>query len=148
METPYLQRSKMVRSANFIKDNSRLTVRVPVDVIIKRDECSQAVCNQAIFACIWTLCHIYCEDERLGIEGIAGSINLTQHLRTGTLIIPSMENHPHQTRGPHVHTRWWSLDAGRDRRGVSGWLSISTTADTSSLIPVAQNGCSTVFSPH
>lgn len=148
METPYFQRSKMARSANFIKANSRLTVRVPVDVIIKRDECSQAVCNQAIFACIWTLCHIYCKDERLGIEGIAGGINLTQHLRTGTLIIPSMENHPHQTGGPCVLTRWWSLDAGRDRRGVSGWLSISTTADTSSLILVARNGCSAVFSPH
>lgn len=50
------------------------------------------------FACIWTLCHIYCKDERLGKEGIAGSINLTHHLRVGTLIIPSMENHPHQTQ--------------------------------------------------
>lgn len=95
----------MARSANFIKANSRLTVRVPVDVIIKRDECSQAVCNQAIFACIWTLCHIYCKDERLGIEGVAGGINLTQHLGTGTLIIPSTENHPDQTGGPRALTR-------------------------------------------
>lgn len=95
METP--QRRKIVRSANFIKGNSRLTERVPLDVIIKRDEGLQAVCNQAVFACIWTLCHIYCKDERLGMEGIAGSINLTQHLRAGTLIIPSTENHPHQT---------------------------------------------------
>lgn len=96
----------MVRAANFIKDNSRLTARVPLDVIIKRDERSQAVCNRAIFfARIWALCHFSCKDERLGIEGIASSINLTQHLRTGALIIPSMENHPHQTVGPRVHTR-------------------------------------------
>lgn len=62
-----------------------------MDVIIKRDQGLQAVCNQAVFARIWTLCHIYCKDERLGMEGIAGSINLTQHLRAGALIIPSME---------------------------------------------------------
>lgn len=80
-----------MRSANFIKGNSRLTERVPLDVIIKGDEGLQAVCNQAVFACIWTLCHIYCKDERLGMEGIAGSINLTQHLRAGALIIPSTE---------------------------------------------------------
>lgn len=88
-------------TANFIKANSHLTERVPLDVIIKRDDGLQAVCNQAVSACIWTLCHIYCKDERLGFEGMAGSINLTQHLRAGTLIITSMENHPHLTRWPH-----------------------------------------------
>lgn len=77
-----------------------MTEREPLDVIIKRDEDMQAVPNQGVFTCIWTLCHIYCKDERLGVEGIAGSINLTQDLRVGTLIIPSMENHPHQTPGP------------------------------------------------
>lgn len=115
----------MVRSANFIKANSRLTVRVPLDVIIKRDECSQAVCNQAIFACIWTLCHIYRKDERLGIEGTVGSINLTQHLRTGTLIIPSMENHPHQTRAP-VCTRCvdhW-MQEGTEGELVGDWAQV------------------------
>lgn len=89
-----------MRSANFIKGNSRLAERVTLDVIIKRDEGLQAVCNQPVFTYIWTLCHIYCKDERLGMEGIAGSINLTQHLRAGTLIIPSTENHPHQIQGP------------------------------------------------
>lgn len=74
---------------------------MPLDVIIKRDEGLQAVCNQAVPACIWTLCHIYCKDERLGMEGIAGSINLTQHLRAGTLIIHLRENRPHQSAGPH-----------------------------------------------
>lgn len=93
-----------MQSVNFIKDNSHLTERVPLDVIIKKDAGLQAVCNQAVFVCIWTLCHIYCKDERLGMEGIAGSINLTQHLRAGPLIIPSTENHPHQSPGPRVHT--------------------------------------------
>lgn len=79
----------MAQSLNFIKDNSRLTQRVPLDVIIKKDEGLQAVCNQAVFVCIWTLCHIYCKDERLGMVGRAGGINLTQHLRAGALIIPS-----------------------------------------------------------
>ena len=73
---------------------------MPLDVIIKRDEGLQAVCNQAVFACIWTLCHIYCKDERLGMEGIAGSINLTQHLRAGTLIIPSTEKSSSSDAGP------------------------------------------------
>lgn len=106
METPYLalRGSRQCDRLISLRGNSRLTEKVPLDVIIKRDDGLQAVSNQAVFACIWTLCHIYCKDERLGMEGIAGSINLTQHLRTGTLIIPSTINHPHQTLGHSVHT--------------------------------------------
>lgn len=99
-----------MRSANFIKGNSRLTERVPLDVIIKRDQGLQAVCNQAVFARIWTLCHIYCKDERLGMEGMAGSINLTQHLRADALITPSMEKSSSSYSGSTVCThgddRW------------------------------------------
>lgn len=135
---------------NFIKRNSRLTERAPLDVIIKKDEGLQAVCNQffsLFFAFIWTLCHIYCKDERLGVEGIVGSINLTQNLREGTLIIPSTENHPHQTQAA-VHTHGdddWMQE--KDRRGVTGWLSRSATANTSSLIPQTWTQCLTVFCP-
>lgn len=34
-----------------------------------------------------------------------------------------------------------------DRRGVSGWLSRNTSADTSSLIPATRIGCRTAFCP-
>lgn len=138
--TSRTRRRQITRPDNFIKGSSHLTERLPLDVIIKRNDGLQAVCNQAVFACIWTLCHIYCKDERLGMEWMPGSINLTQHFRAGTLIIPSMENHAHHTQGHSVHTWRWSLDVGMDRGRVSGSLSTSTPANTSSLIQETWNG--------
>lgn len=48
-----------MQSANFIKDNSRLTERAPLDVIIKEDEGARKLFVIRLFSCAYGHCVIF-----------------------------------------------------------------------------------------